>query len=245
MARIGLIGGTGAPFLGLAGGTPAGSAQTAWGAASGPLKRLPQQGHELLFLARHGDAGEIPPHRVNYRANIQLFADAGVEWLVALNAVGAIDPALAPASLVLPEQLIDYTWGREQSYFDGAGDYNEFIDFTYPYDAYLRDDLEKAAATAGVSCHAGGIYGVTQGPRLETAAEIDRFERDGCSIVGMTAMPEAALARERGLRYAGVAVVVNPAAGRSAEVIHASIRNNIEQGMHNARSLLEAWLTAL
>ncbi len=187
--------------------------ETPWGLASAPLQRGLLDGAELFFLPRHGGGRPIPPHRVNYRANIAALAAAGVARVFAFNAVGGIDPELAPGTLVVPDQLIDYTWGREASFWDGPGGEPLHVDFTQPYDPGARAALLAGARRAGVAVRAGGVYGATQGPRLETAAEIRRLRRDGCDLVGMTGMPEAALARELGLAYASLALVVNPAAG--------------------------------
>jgi purine nucleoside phosphorylase len=166
------------------------------------------------IIDRHGVNGEIAPHRVNYRANLWLLREAGVTEVIALNTVGGIDPRFIPGSVVIPDQIIDYTWGRESSYEDPTVA-ECHPEFTMPFDSSLRVAILSAAGSAGLSAHNGAVYGVTQGPRLETAAEIDRLERDGCDIVGMTAMPEAILARELGLRYAMVCGVVNYAAGSS------------------------------
>lgn len=187
--------------------------ETPWGAASAPVLRGVLDGAELFFLPRHGGERAIPPHRVNYRANIAALVALGVGRVFAFNAVGGIDPELAPGALVIPDQLIDYTWGREASYWEAAGGEPLHVDFTQPYDPGARTALLAAAQRVGVPVRSGGVYGATQGPRLETAAEIRRLRRDGCDLVGMTGMPEAALAREKALAYASLALVVNPAAG--------------------------------
>jgi 5'-deoxy-5'-methylthioadenosine phosphorylase len=195
---------------------------------------------ELAFLARHGDEHRIPPHKINYRANIWALEHAGVETIIAVAAVGGIHTELAPGSLVIPHQIIDYTWSRPQTFFEGGNDAVVHIDFTSPYSEELRGMLLRAAGEAGMDVAERGVYGVTQGPRLETAAEIDRLDRDGCDIVGMTAMPEAALARELHLEYAACAVVVNAAAGRGSDTITMeSIEANLNVGMEKVRLLLE------
>ena len=209
--------------------------ETPWGTPSGPLTFARLGNRRLVFLPRHGPQHDIPPHRINYRANIHALAQAGATRIVALAAVGGIGADCVPAALVLPDQLIDYTWGRESTFHDGlppphAGEplvdsALEHVDFTAPFDPDLGRAISGAAADCGIGLVNGGVYGVTQGPRLETAAEIDRLERDGVDVVGMTAMPEAVLAREIGLPYAVLAMVVNPAAGRSdgpitMEIIH-------------------------
>lgn len=170
----------------------------------------------IAFLARHGESHTIPPHRVNYRANIWALHHLGARRVIGINAVGGIRADMGPRALVLPDQIIDYTSGRRHTFFDGADQQVTHIDFTAPYDAALRVRLLEAARRAGEAVIDGGVYGCTQGPRLETAAEIVRLERDGCDVVGMTGMPEAALAREAGLPYAALCVVANHAAGKGA-----------------------------
>lgn len=189
-------------------------AETRWGSPSAPLLRWQRNAVEVFFLARHGRHGGIAPHRVNYRANIAAACAVQPDAVIAINAVGGITAAARPGRIVLPAQLIDYTWGREHTFCDGASEPLRHVEFDPPFDESLRQTLAACAGHAGVDAFAGGTYGVTQGPRLETAAEIDRLAADGCDVVGMTAMPEAALAREAGLRYAMCAVVVNRAAGR-------------------------------
>ncbi len=194
---------------------------TPFGSTSAPI----QEGHfgdgqSLLFLHRHGGRGRpVPPHLVNYRANLWALRALGVTRVVAANAVGAIDTRLRPGCLVLPDQLIDYTWGREHSFDDGSSGQLMHVDFTEPFDPALRAAVRAAAERAGVPCTDGATLAVTQGPRLETAAEVRRMASDGCDLVGMTTMPEAALAREAGLAYAAVCMVVNAAAGLSEEPI--------------------------
>jgi 5'-deoxy-5'-methylthioadenosine phosphorylase len=193
--------------------------ETPWGLASAPILRGVLDGAELFFLPRHGGERAIPPHRVNYRANIAALAALGVRRVFAFNSVGGIDPELAPGTLAIPDQLIDYTWGRAASFWDAEDVAPLHVDFTHPYDPKARAALLAAAQRVGVPVRSGGVYGATQGPRLETATEIRRLRRDGCDLVGMTGMPEAALAREKGLAYASLALVVNPAAGVGAEAI--------------------------
>ena len=219
--RIGIIGGTALAAWGRDSRPAADSTQTPYGTASALPTRSPDL-PDAVFLHRHGTPGQgLPhkflPHEINYRANLWLLRELGVEAVVAAFAVGGIAPELADGELVLPDQLIDYTWGREHTFSDGANPL--FADFSVPFDAGLGESLAEAAGRVGVEVRNGGVYGVTQGPRLETAAEIDRMARDGCTLVGMTAMPEAALARELRLPYAGICMVVNPAAGRGPAVI--------------------------
>jgi 5'-methylthioinosine phosphorylase len=187
--------------------------ETPFGSPSRAIEEGRLGGATLFFLHRHGSPGAIPPHLINYRANLWALQALGVEEIVAINAVGGISPAMRPGRLLVPDQLIDYTWGREHSFDDGGSGQLQHIDFTEPYDRELRMALIDAAVAAGIPHEPGGVYGVAQGPRLETAAEIRRMARDGCDVVGMTSMPEAALARELGMAYASVCMVVNPAAG--------------------------------
>jgi 5'-methylthioinosine phosphorylase len=167
----------------------------------------------VFFLQRHGSPRAIPPHRVNSRANLWALRSRGVAEVVAINAVGGISPGMQPGRLVIPDQLIDYTWGREHTIDDGAAGELQHIDFTEPYDRELRLALLASADRQEIPHEEAGVHAVMQGPRLETAAEIQRLARDGCDVVGMTGMPEASLAREMGLRYGSVCMVVNPAAG--------------------------------
>jgi 5'-methylthioadenosine phosphorylase len=168
----------------------------------------------VVFLARHGYGHTIVPHEVNYRANVWALREEGVDSIVSVASVGGIRNDIWPGTLVLPHQIIDYTWGRASTFFEGPGQPVNHIDFTEPYSRALRERILKAAAAIGERIMDGGVYAATQGPRLETAAEITRLERDGADLVGMTGMPEAALARELGLEYAAIAVVANYAAGR-------------------------------
>ncbi len=195
---------------------------------------------------RHGPGHKLAPHRINYRANIRALADAGCQQVIAISAVGGITTAMKSGRIVIPHQLIDYTWGRVHSFYDDvAGGALDHIDFTAPYTSELRRRLIAAAKDSDLDPATQAVHGVTQGPRLETAAEIDRMERDGCDIVGMTGMPEAALAREAGLAYACLAVVVNRAAGRSGATIHAEIKAALSQGMADVERILQAVLPQL
>ena len=191
---------------------------TPYGAPSAALSRGRLNGQDLLFLPRHGSDHSIAPHRINYRANLWALHAQGVTAVVAVAAVGGIAVSLESGSLVVPTQLIDYTHSREATYFDGVANPLKHIDFTQPFSTVIRRKLLRAGVVAGEHLSDGGTYAATQGPRLETAAEIDRLARDGADIVGMTGMPEAALARELGMDYAMLAVVVNAAAGRGTNV---------------------------
>ena len=197
---------------------------------------------DVVFLARHGHGHTIPPHRVNYRANLWALKERGVDTILAVASVGAIARAHAPGDLVLPHQLIDYTHGRETTFFDGGDRKVVHVDFTHPYTPALRARCLAAARSAAIALHDGGIYAAVSGPRLETAAEIDRLERDGATVVGMTGMPETALARELGIAYVAIAVVVNHAAGRgeSAQAIAVDrIAAILETAMGRVRTLID------
>jgi 5'-methylthioinosine phosphorylase len=169
--------------------------------------------NHVLFLPRHGQQHTLAPHQINYRANVWALKQLGATDVVAVNAVGGITAGMTAGRLAIPNQLIDYTWGREHTFCTGDHSLDRHVDFTNPYDAALQQRLSRSAKRLGVDFAQGVVYGCTQGPRLETAAEIRRLQRDGCDVVGMTGMPEAGLARELGLRYACLALVVNRAAG--------------------------------
>lgn len=188
--------------------------RTPYGDPSGAVTFGRLNGVDIVFLARHGYGHTIPPHLVNYRANTWALHSLGVSGVIAVASVGGIRPDLEPGSLVLPDQIVDYTHGRKSTFFERLDEPVTHIDFTHPYSRGLQEECLRAAELAGVPMTLGGVYGATQGPRLETAAEIDRLERDGVDMVGMTGMPEAVLAREIALEYAAIAVVANYAAGR-------------------------------
>ena len=190
---------------------------TPWGEPSGPVTLGSYAGRGVLFLARHGEHHHLAPHQVNYRANLWWLHQLGARTVLGINSVGGMDPELPPGTLALPHQLVDYTWGRAGSYGGEQGRPVAHIDFARPYSEPLRQRLFDAARRADVALREGGCYACTQGPRLETAAEIARLQRDGCALVGMTGMPEAALARELEMDYACLAVVANWAAGRDPD----------------------------
>jgi 5'-methylthioinosine phosphorylase len=215
---LAIIGGTGLESLALKNPRPV-DVVSAWGEPSSVPVIGSLAGHEVIFLNRHGCEHSIPPHRINYRANIDTLVQCGVSGIIAVNAVGAIDFAMKTGCLVIPDQLIDYTWGREHTFAHGPDCPVQHVDFSEPYDAALRRCLLQSAKQRGETVIDGGVYGATQGPRFETAAEIRRFEQDGCQLVGMTGMPEASLAREKNIPYACLALVVNPAAGKMSGVI--------------------------
>lgn len=219
--------------------------ETPYGAPSAEILRGEYAGREVLFLARHGHPHRIPPHQVNYRANLWALRQAGAEAVLAVNAVGGIHAAMGTGHLCVPHQLIDYTFGRAHTYFEGELETVTHVDFSHPYDGVLRERLIAALAAQSCAWSGHGVYGCTQGPRLETAAEIARLERDGCDIVGMTGMPEAVLARELDLPYACLALVVNPAAGKSTELITmADIERALSEGMGRVKAVLGRVLAA-
>jgi purine nucleoside phosphorylase len=214
--------------------------ETPYGEPSAPLRWRRRGGQDIIWLPRHGDSHALPPHRINYRANLYAIREAGARTVIGINTVGVITDCVAPGDLAVPEQLIDYTWGREHTYADGSAAEVLHLEFDRPFAARLRAALLAAAKAAGVNCTDGGTYAVTQGPRLETAAEIDRLERDGADVVGMTAMPEAALAAELGLDYAVLALAVNPAAGRTSASLHAEVAKHARRARVQADALLDA-----
>jgi 5'-deoxy-5'-methylthioadenosine phosphorylase len=214
---------------------------TPYGDPSAPLTYGEFDGRPLVFLPRHGSGHTLPPHRINFRANLWALREAGIRRIYAVAAVGGIAPAMAPGVMCVPDQLIDYTWGRAQTFFDGGGEAVTHVDFTQPYCEEARQDLLRGARAAAIGVVDGGCYGVTEGPRLETAAEVRRLERDGCDVVGMTCMPEAVLARELGLCYACLAVNVNWAAGKGeGPITMAEIEVNLDAAMQQVRRLLAA-----
>ena len=216
--------------------------RTPYGEPSGALVFGQICGKPAMFLPRHGYGHTIPPHVVNYRANLWALHHHRATGIISVASVGGIHGDLQPGDIVIPDQIIDYTWGRKSSFFDGNGTPVTHVDFTEPYDAELRCRVREAGAELGIAMKDGGVYAATQGPRLETAAEIDRLERDGADLVGMTGMPEAVLARELDLPYAAISVVANHAAGRgsSARGIHfESLEVVLQEAMGRVRAVIE------
>jgi 5'-methylthioinosine phosphorylase len=217
---------------------------TPFGEPSAALTYGRVSGNEVVFLPRHGVSHTIPPHKVNYRANLWALQQAGVDTVVAVAAVGGITSEMTPSMVVIPDQIIDYTYDRNHTLFESGPNQVTHIDFTYPYCEPLREKLISAGSEQLEQIVDRGVYGATQGPRLETKMEIIRMERDGCNLVGMTGMPETALARELGLCYACCAVVANWAAGKCGDRISMSeIEENLSLGMERVRKLLGAFLT--
>ena len=210
---LAVIGGTGVYALGELADVETFQPDTAYGVPSGPIRVGVYAGKRVAFLARHGEGHSLPPHKINYRANLAALKTIGAQRVLALNTVGGITEHYGPRVLACPDQLIDYTWGRISTLCEEPGSDVLHVDFGEPYTTSLRQALLQAAGQANVALVEGGCYGATQGPRLETKAEIARMRRDGCDLVGMTGMPEAGLARELGLEYACLAIVANWAAG--------------------------------
>jgi len=235
VSRLAIVGGTGiSDFEGLELHAEH-NHETAYGYASRPIQegRLDRALNDKLaqnsvyFLQRHGSPKTIPPHLINYRANMAALKSLGVTDVIAINAVGGISPDMQPGRLVFPDQIIDYTWGREHTVDEDASAELMHIDFTEPYTASLRQGLLNAAQELDIPHTPRAVHGVTQGPRLESAAEVKRMANDGCDLVGMTGMPEASLAMEMGLSYAAVCMVVNPAAGLGDEPLTLDMMRDI------------------
>ncbi|HKX38133.1 MAG TPA: S-methyl-5'-thioinosine phosphorylase [Burkholderiales bacterium] len=239
---LAIIGGSGLSKLGNMEVTQRRVARTPYGEPSGPLTLGRIGATDVVFLARHGYGHTIAPHEVNYRANLWALKDAGVTDVISVASVGGIRPEFAPGALAVPHQVVDYTWGRRSTYFEGPGAPVNHIDFTEPYSRAVRDRILQAAKAAGEAIIERGVYAATQGPRLETAAEIERLDRDGADVVGMTGMPEAVLAREISLEYAAIAVVANYAAGRAESeraVPLDRIGAVLEEAMGRVRRIIE------
>ena len=216
--------------------------RTPFGEPSGAVTFGQICGRDVAFLARHGYGHTIPPHEVNYRANIWALWKRGALGIISVASVGSIRPDLKPGDIVVPHQIIDYTWGRKSTYHEGQDCTVTHIDFTEPYDRLQRQKLIDAAGKVGIPVSASSVYAATQGPRLETAAEINRLERDGADLVGMTGMPEAALARELGVPYAAINVVANFAAGRADSrdgISFEAIQGVLHESMGNVRAVIE------
>ena len=244
-----IIGGSGLTSLGNLNVTRREVVRTPYGEPSGALSFGRLGGCDIVFMPRHGYGHTIPPHQINYRANLWAVREAGVAGVLAVTSVGGIRDDFGPGTLVAPDQIIDYTHARRHTFFEGRestiGAPVSHIDFTWPYSKALRERLLAAARQVGESLHDGGVYGATQGPRLETAAEVARMERDGCDLIGMTGMPEAALARELALEYAGLSVVVNHAAGKgdSAQAISVEHLGEVmRQAIARVQRIVEAFV---
>ena len=239
--QFAIIAGSG--FESFADDAPELAIETEFGPPAGHIRELDYGERVVYYLPRHGDSVSIPAHAVNYRANMKALARIGTEFVIALNTVGSIPADVHPGQIAVPDQLIDYTWGRDHSIYGSSGDIDH-IDFTTPFSTPLRIALMDAARLAEVDVHDGGTYAVTQGPRLETAAEVRRLERDGAAYIGMTAMPEASLARELGMEYACLSLVVNRAAGKGQLPIHADIEASTMTARMQAMKIMRAFFGA-
>jgi len=246
MSLVAIIGGSGLTKLKNLEITRQEVMRTPYGEPSSALVYGRLGGQNAVFLARHGQGHTIPPHEVNYRANIWTLKEVGASHVIAVNAVGGITSAMTAGRLVIPDQIIDYTYGRHHTFFGNEQKAVTHVDFTFPYCDALRETLLAAARDLRLDVAPAGTYGATQGPRFESIAEIRRMERDGSDIVGMTGMPETGLARELGLCYACIAVVANPAAGKAEGTISLKeIERILETGMQQVRNLLEQTLPRL
>ncbi len=239
MTKLAIIGGTGLTSIDDLNITKKEVVQSPFGAPSGILQTGELFGTQVLFLPRHGPSHTIPPHKVNYRANLWVLKQAGIDTIIAVNAVGGIDADLLPGQIVIPDQVIDYTTSRTNTFFEEGLKEVVHIDFTEPYCNGLRQKIISVCDEQGITYKGQGTYAATEGPRLETAQEVNRLERDGCNIIGMTGMPETALARELDICYACIAVVANQAAGRSTETITMDmITKNLNEGIQTVRQVL-------
>ena len=243
MNKIAIIGGTGLTSLTGVEITETREVDTPFGSPSSALSFGRLGDKEIIFLPRHGKPHAIAPHKINYRANIYALKENGIENIIAVNAVGGITSEMYPERIVIPEQIIDYTYGRNHTFYEDKLDEVTHIDFTKPYNDTLRKQLLGVNAISDLNAFVGSVYAATQGPRLETAAEIDKLEKDGCDIVGMTGMPEAALARELDINYVCLALVVNWAAGKSDEEITMTlIEKHLEQGIGKVKRILKEFI---
>lgn len=241
---LAIIGGSGLAQLPILEITHRQVVRTPYGEASCALTfgRLGKQ--NVVFVARHGHGHSLAPHEINYRANIWALHDQGVKGIVSIGSVGGIRSDMVPGSLVIPESLIDYTWGRKHTFFEGPDQPVVHVDFTVPYEAELRQKLIEAAGHVSCNVIAGGVYGCTQGPRLETVAEVARLERDGVDIVGMTGMPEASLARELNIPYAHLCFVSNWAAGKQSATEVVFEPSVLESSVQSVTEMLQQFFSA-
>lgn len=243
MTTLAIIGGTGLTQLSDLKIIKRERLDTPYGAPSAEFVTGELNDKTVIFLARHGNPHTIAPHNINYRANIWGLKQLGIQQIIAVAAVGGITEAMKPAHIAIPDQIIDYSYGRKHTFFDNENYPVTHIDFSHPYNPRLRQLLITAAANANIDITPTATYGCTQGPRLETPAEIKRMAQDGCDLVGMTAMPEAALAKELDIEYAAISVVANWAAGiTNKEITMADIEHNLHSGMANTSLLLKAFI---
>ncbi len=243
MTKLAIIGGTGLTSIDEMQIISNETVATPYGAPSSSLVTGKLANKEIIFLARHGNDHTIPPHKINYRSNIWALKSVGVTDVIAVGAVGGIHEDIPPGRIAIPDQIIDYTYSRKHTYFEDNLSEVTHIDFTHPYNEQLRKKLLQAVIDCNLDAYNEGVYGATQGPRLETAAEIWRMQKDGCDMVGMTGMPEASLSKELGLNYACCALSVNWAAGKGkSEITMQEIEQAIEVGMVSVKELLVSLL---
>jgi 5'-methylthioinosine phosphorylase len=243
-ATLALVGGTGLTEVDES--VKSISVDTPYGEPSAPISEIRSGPVRFLFLPRHGNPHRYPPHCVNYRANMWALREVGADHVLAVSAVGGVCEPYGPATIAAPDQLIDYTWGRQHTFCDSEHVELEHVDFTHPYEGPLRRSLLIAAREASIDVVNGGCIGVFQGPRLESSAEVEKARRDGCHMAGMTSLPEAGLAREIGLDYAGLAVVANWGAGVTGELLsEEDIAETLKEPMMRVRTLLNALLKVL
>lgn len=240
--QYGIIAGSG--FASFGDGADGVQVATRFGPPSSAVRELAYDDHSVHVILRHGERHDLAPHAINYPANLEALKMRGVDSVIALNTVGVIRAGIEPGQLAIPTQLIDYSWGRHHSIYAEPCASLEHVDMTEPLTPALRQALLAAATRAEAACHDGGVYAVTQGPRLETAAEVDRIERDGGDYIGMTAMPEAGIARELGMDYACISLVVNYAAGRGEQAIHEDIEECTMTAKMQAMRVLRAFFEA-
>jgi 5'-methylthioinosine phosphorylase len=247
MPKVGVIGGSALDSIANLEVSHREMVNTPYGATSSPLLFGQINGGEIIFIHRHGFGHNIAPHEINYRANIWALKELEVTHIIATGAVGGITQHMSPVTMVIPDQIIDYTHTRNQTFYESSSEPVVHVDFTWPYDEQLRTVLNTSAVNLNLPVVSKGTYGAVQGPRLETAAEIRRLERDGCDIVGMTGMPETVLARELEIQYACCGVVVNWAAGKGSqdEALLTSISNNMETAKASVHKMLEQALPML
>lgn len=235
--RIAIIGGTGVYDPSILTNIREETVSTSYGDVT--LKIGTYKGEEVAFLARHGSGHSIPPHKINYRANIMALKKAGVERVIATSAVGSLNRRMKPGDFVILDQFLDFTKSRTYTYFDGGDTGVVHIDYTDPYCPEVSRTIYEAAKALGIEAHQGGCYVCTEGPRYETAAEIRMFERLGGDLVGMTNVPEVILAREAGLCYGVIAMVTNWAAGISpTPLTHEEVTEVMNKNAENLRALV-------
>lgn len=241
MAEIGIIAGSGIQELGCEDIIATQKVETPYGPPSDLYRICNISGTEVIFLPRHGIPHHIPPHKINYRANLWGFSSLGVKEIISINAVGGINEGLSPGDIVLPDQVIDLTHGRENTFFDKEEVVH--IDFTEPFCNSLREMFCCAGEKAGIPLIRSGTYVCTNGPRLETKAEIQYFSRIGADIVGMTLMPEASLARELEICFASISVITNYAAGISKNKLTTTeVVETMRASIEKIRTLIREFL---